>query len=156
MTKEAVSELLRKHPFFDGLTDVQIEQLAACGAEVGFKAGQHLGRQGDDADQTFAIYSGVVAIETFVPHEGPVMVQTLSAGDVVGWSWIVPPHRWMFDARAVEAVRAIALNGDCLREQCERDPQLGYRLLTAFVQDVARRFQATRIQLLDLYGRRAK
>ncbi len=156
MTSRTVSELLRKHPFFDGLTDVQVEQLANCGREVGFEAGQHLGRQGDDADRTFAICSGVVAIETFVPHEGPVMVQTLSAGDVVGWSWTVPPHRWMFDARAVEVVRAIELNGNCLREQCELDPQLGYRLLKAFVEDIARRFQATRIQLLDLYGRRAK
>ncbi len=156
MTNETVGELLRKHPFFGGLTDAQIEQLAACGREVRFEAGQYLGRQGDDADRTFAICSGVVAIETFVPHEGPVMVQTLSAGDFVGWSWIVAPHRWMFDARAIDTVRAVELNGECLREQCELDPQLGYRLLKAFVDGIARRFQTTRIQLLDLYGRRAK
>ena len=154
MTQQVIRDLLGAHAFFGSLSDGHIDTLSECGREIQFETGEYLGREGDQADCCYAICTGQVAIETFVPHEGAVKVQTLSAGNVAGWSWVVPPHRWMFDARATEAVRCIALDADCLRRKCEQDPQLGYWLMKALVEEITRRFQATRIQLLDLYGRR--
>ncbi len=66
----------------------------------------------------------------------------------------MPPYQWKFHARAVEDTRALALDGKCLREKCEQNHDLGYELLKRFCQIVERRLEATRLQLLDVYGSR--
>jgi len=67
----------------------------------------------------------------------------------------VPPYRWRFDAQAVAPTRAIALDGKCLRGKFEADHTLGYELLKRFAPIIGQRVEATRLQLLDLYGTRA-
>jgi len=95
---------------------------------------------------------GGVALETFVPARGAVVIETIEAGEVVGWSWLFPPYQWHFDARAVSLVRATSFDGVCLRGKCETDPQLGYDLMSRFAQVMIRRLQWTRLRLLDVYG----
>ena len=81
-----------------------------------------------------------------------MVVDTAHADDVVGWSWLVPPYRWLFDARATEETSAIAFDGACLRGKCEADPAIGYALLQRVVQVMSARLQSARVRLLDLYG----
>ena len=80
------------------------------------------------------------------------MVQTLGAGDVAGFSWLIEPHRWEFDGRAVERVRAVQMDGACLRGKCDEDLRLGYDLMRRFAALATSRLQATRLQLMDVYG----
>ena len=80
------------------------------------------------------------------------MVATLDEGDVVGWSWLVPAYRWMFDARATTGVSAVALDGACLRGKCDQDPALGYALMQRVSGVLYNRLQDARIRLLDMYG----
>jgi CRP/FNR family cyclic AMP-dependent transcriptional regulator len=82
------------------------------------------------------------------------VVSTLSAGEIVGASWLVPPYRWTFDARAVELTRAIGMDAQCLRGKCEADHDLGYALMKRFLPIFVKRLEATRLQLLDVYGKR--
>jgi CRP-like cAMP-binding protein len=82
------------------------------------------------------------------------VVDTIGEGEILGWSWLLPPYHWKFHARATEAVRAIALDGKCLRTKCEQNHDLGYELLKRFSQIMSRRLDATRLQLLDVYGAR--
>ena len=86
------------------------------------------------------------------PGRGAVTFQTLSAGEVVGVSWLIPPYRWSYDARALEAVRAIALDAACLRRKCDADHDFGYAMMLRFVPVLVQRLQATRLQILDVYG----
>jgi hypothetical protein len=79
-------------------------------------------------------------------------VQTLGAGDVAGFSWLIKPHHWSFDGQAIDRVRAIRLDGACLRAKCAADPRLGYDLMGRFAALASARLQATRLQLLDVYG----
>jgi CRP-like cAMP-binding protein len=95
---------------------------------------------------------GSVAVETFVPARGPMMIETIEAGEVIGWSWLFPPYRWHFDARALTQVRATSFDGACLRGKCDSDPALGYTLMSRFAQVLIERLQWTRLRLLDLYG----
>ena len=76
----------------------------------------------------------------------------LGEGDIVGLTWLLPPYRWGYDARATELVRAIALDAKCLRDKCEVDHDLGYALLKRFLPVLVQRLQAMRLQLLDVYG----
>jgi CRP/FNR family transcriptional regulator, cyclic AMP receptor protein len=152
MEQVTIDSVIAEHAFFKGLDEAYLTLIGGCGANVRFEAGQHLGREGDAADRFYAIRQGNVAIDVFVPNRGIVTVQTVSKGELVGWSWLFPPHRWRFDARAVELVRATAFDGACLRQKCEQDPRMGYELMKRLVSVVSDRLDATRLQLLDLYA----
>ena len=76
----------------------------------------------------------------------------MEAGEVFGWSWLFPPYRWHFDVQALDLTRALVFDGQCLRAKCEADHDLGYALMQRFAQVIVQRLQATRLQLLDLYG----
>jgi CRP-like cAMP-binding protein len=92
-----------------------------------------------------------VALEIDSPT-GPLIVETLEAGDIVGWSWIFPPYRWVYDVHIVERARLVVIDAGCLRKKCDADPEFGYRVMKRFAQVVAQRLAATRLRLLDLYG----
>jgi CRP-like cAMP-binding protein len=128
--------------------------LVGCASNVRFNAGQILFHEGEEANQFYMIRQGKVAIEILAPELGPITVQTVGEGDVLGWSWLIPPYRWRFDARAVELTRAIALDGKCLRQKSEEDHDLGYELLKRFSGIIVERLEATRLQLLDVYKAR--
>jgi CRP-like cAMP-binding protein len=143
---------LAESPVFRGLTEAQLELIAGCGQNTGFEAGDYLFREGGQADTFYLLRHGRVQLEIFAPGRGAVTIQTVDDGDVVGWSWLFPPYRWHFDARALDSVRAVAFDGACLRRKCEEDHSLGFELLGRFSPVMLERLQATRMQLLDVYG----
>lgn len=149
---ETLEPLLAAHPFFRDLAPDDLRAVVGCASNVRFAAGETVAREGEPADRFFLVRSGRVSVEIFVPNRGTVPVQTVGEGEVVGWSWLVAPHVWRFDARATELTRVIALDGACLRGKCDADPRLGYELLKRFASVMTERLQATRLQLLDMYG----
>jgi CRP-like cAMP-binding protein len=149
---QQLAEVLATIPFFEGLGTDALETIAGCGKNVHFEAGQQLFREGDPADTFYVVRHGSVAVETFLPARGPMMIETIESGEVIGWSWLFEPYRWHFDARALTAVRVTAFDGACLRGKCETDPALGYALMSRFAQVLIERLQWTRLRLLDLYG----
>ncbi len=151
-----LGQILKNHPFTAGLNAEQIALLVGCASNVVFQAGEFVFHEGDDADLFYFIRQGKVVIETYVPQKGPIAIQSRGAGEVTGWSWMIPPYKWHFDARAVELTRAIALDGKCLRDKCEEDHDLGYELMKRFSVLIAQRLDATRLQLLDVYGNSTK
>ena len=149
---KTVSQLLGEARFFDGLRAETIELVSGCASNVQFDPGTTIFREGEHADAFYLLRQGSVALETYVPARGAVMIETIEAGDVLGWSWLFPPYRWHFDASALTAVRATAFDGKCLRGKCAADPTLGYELVSRFAQTLIERLQWTRLRLLDVYG----
>lgn len=147
-----LESLLAEHAFFKGLDPGYISFIASCGTNVRFDPGQYVFHEGQPANHFYLIRHGKVTLETFVPERGPLVIQTIAEGDVLGWSWLFPPYRWYFDARALELTRAVALDGSCLRSKSEEDYRLGCELMRRFVKVIVERLQATRLQLLDVYG----
>lgn len=148
----SLENLLADVPFLEGLPPAALTLIAGCAGNVHFAAGENLFREGDAADTFYIVRHGSVALETFVPARGPVVIETIEAGEVIGWSWLFTPYRWHFDARALTAVRATAFDGACLRQKCDDDPALGYNLMGRFAQVLIERLQWTRLRLLDVYG----
>lgn len=148
---ETLQRILADHPFARGLNDRHLELLLGCASNVRFEAGQLLFREGEEANQFYLIREGKVAVELFAAERGLINILTLGEGEVLGWSWLVPPYRWRFDAHAIESTRTIALDGKCLREKSERDHDLGYELLRRIAHIMEERLQATRLQLLNVY-----
>lgn len=146
---------LAEHPFFKGLRSEHLSLLVGCATNVRFDPGQFVFREGQEAKNFYLIRHGRVALEIAVAPRPPIVLKTLDAGEILGWSWLIPPHRWMMDARAVELTRAIALDGTCLRKKCEEDCPLGYELLKRFAHVMEQELQAARLQLIDVYGESA-
>jgi CRP/FNR family transcriptional regulator, cyclic AMP receptor protein len=150
---ENLERYLKEHPFFSDIGDSYIQFITGCASIVRYSAGDFLFREGQEANQFYLIREGLVALEIYSAQSGAITVQTLREGEILGWSWIVSPYQWRFDARAVEPVGAVALDGKCLRQKCETDHHLGYELLKRFAPIIEQRLTATKIQLLDLYGK---
>jgi CRP-like cAMP-binding protein len=148
----SIDELLAALPTFAGLDPAYLELIAGCGSNRVFEPGASIAREGDPADSFFVVRHGRVALETAAPARGELVIETLGEGAVVGWSWLFPPYRWSFDARALETTRTIAFDGACLRGKCEADHDLGYELMRRFSANILDRLQATRLRLLDVYG----
>lgn len=149
---EDLKTYLAEHPFLQGLASDQLAVIVGCAKNVRFDAGEFLTQEGDDANEFWLIRHGKVSLEIYAAEKGHINIQTVNEGDVLGWSWLIPPYQWQFDARAIDMVRAISLDGKCLRTKCEQDKSLGYDLLKRFSHLVSRRLEATRLQLLDVYG----
>lgn len=148
---ETLEPILREHPFFAGLDPRHLSVLVGCASNVRFDAGQYIFRGGEEATHFYLLRHGKVAVEIYAAERGSITILTLGEGEVLGWSWLLPPYHWKFDARAVELTRAIALDGVCLRKKCEEDHDLGYELLKRFAHVIEDRLEATRFQLLNVY-----
>jgi len=149
---QTMEEVLGSHPFFAGLNADAMRLIAGCASNVHFAEGEFLFEEGHEANQFWVIRRGRVAMQMESPGQGAIVTDTMDEGEVVGWSWLVPPYRFFADGRAVTPVSATALDGACLRGKCEADPELGYQLLKRVTSVMYQRLQSTRIRLLDLYG----
>jgi CRP-like cAMP-binding protein len=149
----SIRDLLAEQPVLRDLEPADIDLIAGCARNEVVEAGTFLAREGDPADRFFVLRAGKVALAIQAPT-GPLVVETLGTGDLVGWSWLFPPHRFTYDVEAVERTRMVTVEATCLVAKCEQDPAFGYRLMKRFSQVLVERLYATRLRLLDLYGGR--
>jgi CRP-like cAMP-binding protein len=149
---EAIEKLLKEHPFFAGMDPSDLATIAGCGSNVRFEAGEFICREGEDANYCYAIRAGRVALE-LNSERGDIVIQTLDQDDMLGWSWMIPPFRWAFDARAIDVVRAVRFDCACLRAKCDDDPRMGYDFMKRFTKIIVDRLEAMRLQVLDMYGK---
>ena len=149
---ETLERIIADHPFFAGLDGGFTNLMVSCASNVQFKAGTYIFKEGDAANSFFLIREGKVALELFPSQHKPIIVSTIGIGEILGWSWLFEPFQWKFNARAADNVRAIALDGKCLRTKCEENHDLGYEVLKRFARIIEQRLDATRLQLVDVYA----
>jgi CRP/FNR family transcriptional regulator, cyclic AMP receptor protein len=135
--------------FLRGLPDEQLTQLAGACRHITVPVGQRLFEEGTTASRFWLIDAGQVALDAMVPGQGRLIVEMLGRGDVIGLSWLVPPHQWRFGAVTTQPMQAFEFDARAVRAACDSDPALGYELSRRFSQVLVRRLQATRSRLLD-------
>ena len=138
---------LASHPFTAGMSAQEVSILAENAMRVSYPAGQTIFREGDPANRFYLIERGEVALETRANAQEAIQIQTIKAGDVLGWSWLFPPYIWHFDARTLEPTTAIFLYGTRIRQVCADRPEIGYDLMQRIAEVVINRLQETRKQL---------
>lgn len=149
---QTIEDLIAGAPVFAGLTEAQLQIIAGCGRNERARAATFLFHEGDPAERFYLIRSGTVRLEVSAPGRGSLPIETLQAPEVVGWSWLFAPYRWQLDARVTEDAGLVSFDGLCLRGKSEDDHELGYELMKRFAADLLGRLQATRLQILDVYG----
>lgn len=148
-----LEQILQDHPLFAGAPSGLIQLVAGCARNHVFHAGEYLFREGEPANEFFLIRQGKVALEIHAPGRSALVFETLTVGDFAGASWLIPPYRWVFDARAIELTRTTGIDAACLRGKCDADHELGYEMMKRFLPPLVKRLQATRLQILDVYGK---
>jgi CRP-like cAMP-binding protein len=149
---ELFDQILMRHSFFEGMDPAYLELMSDRATFANFEKGEYVFHEGDAADSFYLILHGKVALEVFSQQKGPLAFQTAGEDEVLGWGWFYPPYRWHFDARVLENTRCIVLDGKWLRQACEENHDLGYEMLKRLGKVMLGRLQATRLQLLDMYG----
>jgi len=140
------------HPFMQGLAPEFQAELVGCAKEAIFEKDCLIFRDGDHADQFLLVQEGRLSLELYLPHKADHSIQTIYGGELLGWAWMVPPFRWTFDVRALEASRAFSIDARCIRGKCQVDHEFGYQLHSRITEVMAKRVKALRLQLLDVYG----
>ncbi|MCW7986992.1 hypothetical protein XF35_17385 [Streptomyces platensis subsp. clarensis] len=128
------------------------ERLMRLAHEVSFPAGTRIFEERGLADRFWIIRTGSVNLDIQVSSGGRTVVDMLGHGDLVGWSWVVPPYTWRMGAEAFTLVRAYEFDATAVRALCEADLVLGLAVTRRVLDVVARRLQATRLRLVDMCG----
>ena len=152
MTALEVPGCVERSPLFAGLNEGQLAAVVDGAEEEYFAKGRYVFRQGGEAERFYLLRQGRVAIEVSAPGKRTVTLQTLVPGEVLGWSWLLPPYTWHFDARACDDTQTVALDARKLRALMDRDLAAGHLLYRRFLAIMMERLQAARMQLLDLYA----
>ena len=138
------------HPFLAGMNHTQLTLLTGCAVARHFNMGQTILREGEFANGFYLIETGRVALESEAGFGESILIQTIGAGDLLGWSWMFPPYVWQFTARAIDPTAALFFYAAILREYCEKDHSLGYELLKRISAVMVTRLHAAHDQMLSL------
>jgi CRP/FNR family transcriptional regulator, cyclic AMP receptor protein len=140
------------HPFFQGLSSPLVQEADAHATAREYAAGELLFREGEAAEAFHLIFEGKVALEIAAADRERLTIQTVGPRDVVGWSWLVPPNRWRFDARALKATQTLAVESGALLAAFDARPEDGYAFLRRLVPVIGERLEMARIQIVNIHG----
>jgi CRP-like cAMP-binding protein len=144
--------MIAEHPFFHGMDPKFLELAGHRATERRFETGELLVEEGGEANAFHLLEHGKVALEVTAPDRPRRTIQTIGRGEVLGWSWLVPPYRWAFDARALKPTHSVVLDAEVLRRTLASHPETGYKFLMRLLPVIAQRLENTHLQLLDIHG----
>lgn len=147
-----VAGLLARLPAFADLDDSERASVAALTRVEQVPAGTTLFRESAPADDLRFIVEGRISLGMRFGGRGEVLVLSLGPGDLVGWTAVLG-GTWTATARAVERSTLLRLSGAALSELCEREHDVGYRLMKHMSAALGKRLHDTRLQLLDMFGK---
>ncbi len=151
MDTQAIVEVLEGNPFFSGLNrDIQ-QFLAANATERKFETGDVAFAFGQSADTFYLVLDGKIAVQVAALEGPPLELQKLGQGEVLGWSWLIKPYRWNFQARAQQPSRVLEFDGLAIRSQCDKDPAFGYAVLSRFSALMSERLDSARRRMMEAW-----
>jgi CRP/FNR family transcriptional regulator, cyclic AMP receptor protein len=149
---ENLKSALEHHPFLRDMPAIYLKKIEELASFQKFEAGEFLFRQGHQATNFYLLLQGQVDLELFSASGGPVVLQRIRQGEVIGWSWFVPPFLWRFDARAVEPTQVACLDAVRLEKEMHGNHSFGYDVLRRLVGVITERLESARSELLELYA----
>lgn len=153
MSNKMIVKQLKNHPFVQGLKESYVELLADCTESRNYNSGDYLLRYQKPAEEFLLLLEGKVLLLNNVPAKDITPLESISAPNVIGWSWLLPPYRWHFDVKAQSPVSCLVVHAMCLLGKMETDKEFGYEMYKRFFNVVVDRLQASRLQVLDVYAK---
>ncbi|HVK18304.1 MAG TPA: cyclic nucleotide-binding domain-containing protein [Fimbriiglobus sp.] len=143
MARPAILDAFASHAFLERLDDRCLMDLASGARPFSAAAGGYIARKGQPATALYLVQSGTASVGL---EDGPDLTRllTIGPGGVIGWSWLVPPHRWQFTCKADGPVSGLMFDAAWLRDRCEQNHELGYHLLKELITNVTQQLTAIR------------
>lgn len=141
---------ITNHPFTKGVNPHYLHLLTGCATFERHGPGFELFREGYQADRFYLIQSGQVVLQEFIPGRGEVTIETLAAGEILGWSWLFAPYRWAFTAVTIAPTEIISLAASTLRDEMEENHDFGYAIFCRVCQDMLEKLNGTRKRMAEL------
>ena len=152
MSKQSIEDYLSTHTFFSGLDDSFVKFLSNSATGLQIKKGEVLFKQGTHADKFYLLRNGQVSVQVPALMGPSLEIQNLGEDQILGWSWLIPPYRWNFMARAVEDSELLEFDGSAILARCEEDPRFGYELFKRFTALMSSRLDAARQKMMDQWN----
>lgn len=149
MADKPIEQYIAEHEAFAGLKDSSIDFLAACADKREVKEDEVLFQYGAKADRFYLVLSGRVSVEVGAIQGPPLELRSVGPGEVLGWSWLIPPYKWHFQARAEEPSEVLEFDGEAILQRCEQDPVFGYQLFKRFSGLMSERLAAAREKMMN-------
>ena len=149
MTGQSIESYLTSHDFFSELDERSKKFLADSAVVRELSEGDVLFRQGESADKFYLLRSGEVSVQVPALMGPALQIQKLREDQILGWSWLIPPYRWNFQALALEDAVVLEFDGSIILARCEQDPTFGYQLLKLFAALMSERLDAARQKMMD-------
>lgn len=146
-------DTLKCHPFFEGLEERHIRDIASCSRELEYAEDQCLYRAGEPAQRLYVVHSGCVALQHGPASGSLPPLLTVGEGEVLGWSWLAPPGKWACTARCLEPTRVTEVDVAALAVLCEQDCELGYRLYRTISATMQAQLARASAQVADAYAK---
>jgi CRP-like cAMP-binding protein len=140
-------EVLRRYPYFAGIDDESLKQLAMIAEEKTIPVSTVMFREGDPASYLGIILKGEVNIQYILGDGELRTVDTLVDGDLLLWSALVEPYKATALGTTTKVTQLARIDAAKLRLLCEQQPILGYRLMTQVARLLANRLEGARVQL---------
>ena len=152
MTDQPIEQHLSTQAFFAGLSPEFIGFLARCASVRRLEPDQVVFRQGERARHFYLIRNGSISVEIPAIMGPTLKVQSLGAGQILGWSWLIPPYQWNFQARAEEQAELFEFDSDAVLARCEAEPKFGYELLKRFASLMSERLEVARQKIMEQWN----
>lgn len=149
MTGQSIESYLASHDFFSELDERNKKFLADSAVVRELSEGDVLFHQGESADKFYLLRSGEVSVQVPALMGPALQIQKLREDQILGWSWLIPPYRWNFQALALEDAVVLEFDGSIILARCEQDPTFGYQLLKLFAALMSERLDAARQKMMD-------
>lgn len=146
-----LAKLQSLSPLLRDLEPEGLDFLESVATEVEFSAGDVIFEEDETATSFYLISSGKVGLEVSFPTKEPHLIETIGPGEMLGVSWLFPPARWSWTARALTLTETVAFDADAVREHLREDRNLALHVYGTVAAEAVRRLHATRVRLLDLY-----
>jgi CRP-like cAMP-binding protein len=142
---------LRGLRLFEGVAEEHLAALAAVAEVREVPAGAVVFREGESTPYVYAVVDGRIGLELRVAGRGSVLVHTVGAGELLGWSPLLQLGPMTATARAVTPCRLLALRAPQVLAVAEQSPRFGMELMRRAAVALAQRLNATRLHLLDVF-----
>jgi CRP/FNR family cyclic AMP-dependent transcriptional regulator len=151
MSKESINAIISENLFFKHFTPGEIDLLVKHSAFVSFNEGEYLLTARQEAKGFYFIIGGSVSIQVFSHEHGILEIETIQDGEFLGWSWLVSPYVYHYDAVAFEKTKAIYFDAVALKREMDHNHEFGYKIYKLFTPVIVERLQASRLSILELY-----
>ena len=145
-------EMLKSIHFFRGLDDAELEEVARLCGEHSYNTGELCQSEGQATNRVNIILSGRVGAVIHIPNvsycSSEIILNTLHAGDIFGWSALIKGTPWS-TLRVLEPTKVLYLDADELIDLCEKNNHLGYILMKNLSMMIASSLRRNRMSLLN-------